>query len=75
MNAHILPTPLMNIVNGGAHADNSLDFQEYMLVPVKGELFAEGLRMGSGGLPRLEEDSRKKATARESGMREDLRRT
>ena len=47
VNAHILPTPLMNIVNGGAHADNSLDFQEYMLVPVKGELFAEGLRMGS----------------------------
>jgi enolase len=46
-NAHILPVPLMNIVNGGAHADNPIDFQEFMIAPVGGATFAEALRMGS----------------------------
>jgi len=44
--AHILPVPLMNIVNGGAHADNGLDFQEFMILPVGAPTFAEALRMG-----------------------------
>jgi enolase len=44
--AHILPVPLMNIVNGGAHADNALDFQEFMILPVGAPTFAEALRMG-----------------------------
>ncbi len=45
-NAHVMPVPLMNIVNGGAHARNSLDFQEFMLVPAGAECFSEALRIG-----------------------------
>jgi len=46
-NAHILPVPMMNIINGGSHADNSVDFQEFMVVPVGASSFREGLRMGA----------------------------
>jgi enolase len=46
-NAHVLPVPLMNVVNGGAHAQNSLDFQEFMLVPGGATSFSEALRIGS----------------------------
>ncbi|MFJ3768917.1 phosphopyruvate hydratase [Streptomyces sp. NPDC090082] len=45
--AHLLPLPMMNIVNGGAHADNPLDFQEFMIAPVGADSFAEAVRMGS----------------------------
>ncbi|MQA99197.1 MAG: phosphopyruvate hydratase [Actinobacteria bacterium] len=45
--AHLLPVPLMNVVNGGAHADNSLDFQEFMLVPLGAASFAEALEWGA----------------------------
>jgi enolase len=45
--ARVLPIPLMNILNGGKHADNSIDFQEFMVMPVKAENFAEALRMGT----------------------------
>ncbi len=45
--ARTLPVPLMNIVNGGAHADNQIDFQEFMILPVGGKTFADGLRMGT----------------------------
>ncbi len=45
-NAATLPVPLMNVINGGVHADNNLDIQEFMIVPVGGENFAESLRMG-----------------------------
>jgi enolase len=45
-NAHILPMPLMNILNGGVHADNKIDYQEYMIVPVGADSFSEGLRWG-----------------------------
>jgi enolase len=45
-NAKTLPVPLMNILNGGKHADNNVDFQEFMIVPVEAENFAEALRMG-----------------------------
>jgi enolase len=44
--AHVLPVPMMNVLNGGAHADNSVDFQEFMIVPVGASSFAEALRMG-----------------------------
>ncbi len=44
VNAHLLPTPMMNIINGGAHADNNVDFQEFMIMPVGAESFAEALR-------------------------------
>lgn len=46
-NAKVLPTPMMNIINGGSHADNNVDFQEFMIMPVGAESFAEGLRMGA----------------------------
>ena len=45
--AHVLPVPLMNIVNGGAHADNPIDFQEFMIAPVGAATFADALRMGA----------------------------
>jgi enolase len=45
--ADVLPTPMMNIMNGGAHADNPIDIQEFMIMPVGGATFAEGLRMGA----------------------------
>ena len=45
--AHVLPVPMMNIVNGGAHADNPIDVQEFMIMPVGAERFADGLRMGA----------------------------
>ena len=46
VNAHVLPVPMMNILNGGSHADNSIDFQEFMIMPVGASIFSEGLRMG-----------------------------
>lgn len=46
-NAHILPTPMMNILNGGKHADNSTDFQEFMILPVGASSFAEALQWGA----------------------------
>ncbi len=46
VNAYTLPVPMMNILNGGSHADNSIDFQEFMIVPVGADRFSEGLRMG-----------------------------
>lgn len=46
VNANTLPIPLMNILNGGSHADNSIDFQEFMIVPAKAESFGQSLRMG-----------------------------
>src|SRR2546421_3374585 len=46
-NANTLPVPMMNIINGGAHADNNVDFQEFMIVPVGATKFSEALRMGA----------------------------
>lgn len=46
-NAHVLPTPMMNIINGGEHADNPIDFQEFMIMPVGAESLADAVRMGS----------------------------
>jgi enolase len=45
--AHVLPVPMLNVINGGAHAQNSLDLQEFMVVPAGAESFAEGLRVGA----------------------------
>ena len=45
-NAHVLPVPLMNILNGGSHADSDVDIQEFMIVPLGAETFSEGLRWG-----------------------------
>ena len=47
VNAKILPVPMMNILNGGSHADNSIDFQEFMIMPVKADSFSRALQMGT----------------------------
>ncbi len=47
VNAKVLPVPMMNILNGGSHADNSIDFQEFMIMPVKADSFGHALRMGT----------------------------
>ena len=47
LNARVLPTPMMNIINGGAHADNPIDFQEFMIMPTGAESFSEALRCGA----------------------------
>jgi enolase len=47
VNANVLPIPMMNILNGGAHADNKIDFQEFMIMPVGADRFSESLRMGT----------------------------
>lgn len=46
-NASLLPTPMMNIINGGAHADNNVDFQEFMIMPIGAERFSDALRWGA----------------------------
>jgi enolase 1/2/3 len=60
--AHVLPVPMMNVLNGGAHADNRVDFQEFMIVPVGAPSFSEGLRMGIEGFHAL------KRTLHERGL-------
>ncbi len=47
VNAHLLPIPMMNIINGGSHADNSIDFQEFMIMPVGATNFSDAIRMGT----------------------------
>ena len=61
-NAKILPTPMMNILNGGSHADNTVDIQEFMIMPVGADNFREGLRMGAEIFHEL------KAVLKEMGM-------
>src|SRR6266700_2615720 len=53
--AHVLPVPMMNVINGGAHAQNSLDLQEFMVVPAGADSFAEGLRIGAETLHALKD--------------------
>src|SRR5436190_124328 len=53
VSARVLPTPMMNIINGGAHADNPIDIQEFMILPTGAPTFAEGLRMGAEIFPAL----------------------
>ena len=55
VNANVLPIPMMNILNGGSHADNSIDFQEFMVMPVGASSFGEGLRMGTEVFHHLKE--------------------
>ena len=55
VNANVLPIPMMNILNGGSHADNSIDFQEFMVMPVGASSFSEGLRMGTEVFHHLKE--------------------
>ncbi len=61
--ANTLPVPMMNIINGGAHADNNVDFQEFMIVPVGAEKFSEALRMGAEIFQTLKSVLKKKGYA------------
>ena len=47
VNAHVLPVPMMNIINGGAHADNPIDIQEFMIMPVSADTVADAIRIGA----------------------------
>ncbi|HTX30909.1 MAG TPA: phosphopyruvate hydratase [Solirubrobacteraceae bacterium] len=74
--AHIMPVPMMNVLNGGAHADNLIDFQEFMIVPVGASSFAEALRMGAEVFHRLKETLHARGTSTavgdEGGFAPDL---
>ena len=74
--AHVLPVPMMNVVNGGAHADNKVDFQEFMVVPVGGSTFAESLKMGDEVFQHLKQNLHTKgvstAVGDEGGFAPDL---
>ena len=60
VNANVLPIPMMNILNGGSHADNKIDVQEFMVMPVGASSFSEGLRMGTEVFHHLKEVLKKK---------------
>jgi enolase len=66
-NGRMLPIPMMNILNGGAHADNGIDFQEFMVMPVKAENFAEALRMGAEVFHTLKKVLKKKGLSTNVG--------
>lgn len=66
-NAHTLPVPMMNIINGGAHADNNVDFQEFMIVPAGAGSFREALRLGAEVFHSLKSVLRKKSYATSVG--------
>ncbi|MBI5869914.1 MAG: phosphopyruvate hydratase [Thermoleophilia bacterium] len=74
--AHVLPVPMMNILNGGAHADNNVDIQEFMCVPVGAKSFAEALEMGAGVFHALravlQKDGLNTAVGDEGGFAPDL---
>ncbi len=74
--AHILPVPMMNVINGGAHADNALDLQEFMIMPVGAKTFAEGLQMGVETFHALRADVKARglstAVGDEGGVAPDL---
>ena len=58
--AHTMPVPMMNILNGGSHADNTVDFQEFMIVPMGAETFSDALRMGAETFHHLKDVLKKK---------------
>jgi len=74
--AHVLPIPMLNILNGGAHADNNVDIQEFMVLPVGATSFAEGLRMGTEVFHALRKVCKQKklatAVGDEGGIAPDL---
>ncbi len=67
VNAKVLPVPMMNILNGGAHADNNVDIQEFMILPVGAASFAEALRMGAETFHALKAVLKKKGLATAGG--------
>ncbi|TET16094.1 MAG: phosphopyruvate hydratase [Actinobacteria bacterium] len=77
VNAHILPSPMMNILNGGKHADNSVDLQEFMIMPIGASTFSEALRMGTEVFHNLKtvlkKDGLNTAVGDEGGFAPDLK--
>jgi len=77
VNAHILPSPMMNILNGGKHADNSVDLQEFMIMPIGVSTFSEALRMGTEVFHNLKtvlkKDGLNTAVGDEGGFAPDLK--
>src|ERR1700739_4972733 len=75
--AHVMPVPMMNVLNGGAHADNAVDFQEFMVMPYGARTFAEGLRVGTEVFHALHGALRERglstAVGDEGGFAPDLR--
>jgi enolase len=67
VNANTLPVPMMNILNGGSHADNAIDFQEFMIMPVGAPSFSEALRMGSEVFHHLKNVLKKKGLSTNVG--------
>lgn len=67
VNAALLPVPMMNILNGGSHADNSIDFQEFMIMPVNARSFGEALRMGTEVFHNLKNVLKKKGMSTNVG--------
>jgi enolase len=65
--AHVLPVPMMNVLNGGAHADNKVDFQEFMVVPVGGGTFAEALKMGDEVFQHLKQNLKNRGVSTSVG--------
>lgn len=68
-NAHILPVPMMNILNGGAHADTAVDIQEFMVAPIGAPSFAEALRWGAEVYHSLKSVLKKEGLSTGLGMR------
>ena len=75
VNACTLPIPMMNIINGGSHADNSIDFQEFMIMPVGADTFSEALRMGVETFHHLKSVLKKRVTVQMWEMRAVLHQT
>jgi len=77
INGHVLPSPMMNILNGGEHADNSVDLQEFMIMPLGAGTFSEGLRMGAEVFHNLKKvlgkDGLNTAVGDEGGFAPDLK--
>src|SRR4051794_10586696 len=65
--SYVMPVPMMNIINGGAHADNNVDLQEFMVMPVGAARFSEGLRMGAEGFHSLKKVLHEKGLATSVG--------
>ena len=72
VNANLLPIPMMNILNGGAHADNGIDFQEFMVMPVGAPSFSEALRMGTEVFHHLKAVLKKQGLSTNVVMKVDL---
>ena len=73
VNAHVLPVPMMNVLNGGAHADNNVDLQEFMVMPVGAASFSRGPALGGGDLPRAQGAAARAGSVHRRGRRGRVR--